>query len=73
MDISVRHKIWEMLKRYRKDRVILLTTHFMEEADILADRIGIIAQGKMSCIGSSIFLKNRFGSGYSLIIVKEQD
>ena len=42
----------------------------MDEADILGDRIGIMAKGKMTCLGSSIFLKNKFGVGYNLTIVK---
>lgn len=46
------------------DRAIVLTTHSMEEADVLGDRIAIMARGRLRCIGSSIHLKRRFGSGY---------
>jgi ATP-binding cassette subfamily A (ABC1) protein 3 len=42
----------------------------MDEADILGDRIAIMARGKISCVGSSIFLKNKFGVGYNMTIVK---
>ena len=42
LDLSARRKIWTMLKEYKKDRIILLTTHYMDEADILGDRIGIM-------------------------------
>ena len=42
----------------------------MDEADILGDRIGIMTKGKMTCLGSSIFLKNKFGVGYNLTVVK---
>jgi len=59
-----------MLKQYKKNRIILLTTHYMDEADILGDRIGIMAKGKMTCLGSSIFLKSKFGVGYNLTVVK---
>ena len=59
-----------MLKEYKKDRIILLTTHYMDEADILGDRIGIMHEGKMTCIGSPMFLKNRFGVGYVMTIEK---
>lgn len=59
-----------MLKEYKKDRIIVLTTHYMDEADILGDRIGIMNKGKMTCLGSSIFLKNKFGLGYNLTVVK---
>lgn len=60
-----------MLRAYKKDKIILLTTHYMDEADILGDRIGIMTQGKMTCLGSSMFLKNRFGVGYCMTIVKK--
>jgi ATP-binding cassette subfamily A (ABC1) protein 3 len=70
LDLSARRKIWNMLKEYKKDRIILLTTHYMDEADILGDRIGIIAKGKISCLGSSLFLKRKFGVGYNLSMIK---
>ena len=59
-----------MLKEYKKDRIILLTTHYMDEADILGDRIGIMHEGKLTCLGSSMFLKNKFGVGYVMTIEK---
>ena len=43
----------------------------MDEADILGDRIGIMASGKLTALGSSIFLKTKFGVGYNLTIVKQ--
>lgn len=48
----------------------MLTTHFMEEADTLADRIAILSEGRLRCSGSSLYLKNRFGLGYLLSIAK---
>ena len=51
-------------------RTIILSTHHMDEADILGDRIAIISHGKMCCCGSSLFLKKCFGSGYYLTLVK---
>ena len=47
MDLSARSKLWDMLKIYKKNKIILLTTHFMEEADVLADRIGIMSKGNL--------------------------
>jgi len=70
MDTSARRFIWELLKNLKSDRIIIITTHFMDEADFLGDRIGIMSDGKLACCGSSIFLKNRFGSGYNLTVVK---
>ena len=48
----------------------MLTTHFMDEADVLGDRIAIMADGRLQCVGSSLFLKNKYGVGYQLSIVK---
>jgi ATP-binding cassette subfamily A (ABC1) protein 5 len=66
MDPTSRRAVWSLLQNIKKDKVILLTTHFMDEADILADRKAILTKGKLTCIGSSLFLKNRFGLGYHL-------
>ena len=71
MDTSARRDIWEILKNFKNDKIILLTTHFMDEADYLGDRIGIMKDGKLKCVGSSVFLKNKFGAGYNLSIVKK--
>lgn len=43
----------------------------MDEADVLGDRIAIMAEGRIRCIGSPLFLKNKFGVGYNLIIAKK--
>ena len=72
LDIQARRQLWNMLRAQKKDRIILLTTHYMDEADILGDRIGIMTQGKMTVLGSSMFLKSRFGVGYCMTIVKSK-
>ena len=71
MDTSARRYIWEMLKTYKQNRIILLTTHFMDEADYLGDRIGIMAKGELIACGSSLYLKNKYGVGYVIVFVKE--
>jgi len=53
-------------------RTILLSTHHMDEADILGDRIAIISNGQLRCCGSSLFLKSTFGEGYHLMLVKKR-
>jgi ABC-type multidrug transport system ATPase subunit len=70
MDTSARRRLWEMLKNNKANRIIILTTHYMDEADILGDRIAIMAEGKVQCVGSSLFLKNNYGVGYNLVIAK---
>nr|XP_015201012.1 PREDICTED: ATP-binding cassette sub-family A member 1-like [Lepisosteus oculatus] len=70
VDPYARRGIWELLLKYKQGRTIILSTHHMDEADILGDRIAIISHGKMCCCGSSLFLKKCFGSGYYLTLVK---
>ncbi|XP_023369627.1 ATP-binding cassette sub-family A member 17-like [Otolemur garnettii] len=61
MDAISRRAIWDLLQQQKSDRTILLTTHFMEEADLLGDRIAIMANGELQCCGSSLFLKQKYG------------
>ena len=42
----------------------------MDEADVLGDRIAILTEGKMTCLGSSMFLKHKYGAGYIVTIEK---
>lgn len=71
VDPYSRRHMWSVLQNCRHGKVILLTTHFMDEADILADRKAVISKGKLRCCGSSLFLKNKFGIGYHLTLVLE--
>ncbi|XP_033029913.1 phospholipid-transporting ATPase ABCA1 [Lacerta agilis] len=71
VDPYSRRGIWELLVKYRQGRTIILSTHHMDEADILGDRIAIISHGKLCCVGSSLFLKNQLGTGYYLTLVKK--
>ncbi|EAS03348.1 ABC transporter family protein (macronuclear) [Tetrahymena thermophila SB210] len=73
MDVQARRHIWDMVKKFKQQKIIILTTHFMDEADYLGDRIGIISDGQIKCVGSNIFLKERFGNGYNFTFVKEQN
>ncbi|XP_020420066.1 ABC transporter A family member 2 isoform X2 [Prunus persica] len=64
MDPITRRHVWDVIEDAKKGRAIVLTTHSMEEADILGDKIGIMAKGRLRCIGTSIRLKSRFGTGF---------
>uniref|UniRef100_A0A3P9MSZ7 ATP-binding cassette, sub-family A (ABC1), member 1A n=1 Tax=Poecilia reticulata TaxID=8081 RepID=A0A3P9MSZ7_POERE len=70
VDPYARRGIWDLLLKYRQARTIILSTHHMDEADILGDRIAIISHGKLCCVGSSLFLKTHLGTGYYLTLVK---
>ncbi|KAJ3446745.1 abc transporter a family member 1-related [Anaeramoeba flamelloides] len=69
MDPVSRRHVWNIIEKAKKNRVILLTTHSMEEADILSDKIAIIAAGKLRCVGTSLHLKNKFGTGYRISMI----
>lgn len=48
MDPAARRSTWEMLQRFRMDRTILFTTHFMDEADVLGDRVSHFCSSRCS-------------------------
>lgn len=66
LDPLSRRKIWNLLLKVKKDRVIFITTHYMDEADIITDRKLILNHGVIRCLGSSVFLKNHFQMKYNL-------
>ncbi|CAD6342689.1 unnamed protein product [Miscanthus lutarioriparius] len=68
LDPASRKNLWKAVKSAKQDRTIILTTHSMEEADVLCDRIGIIANGSLQCIGSSKELKDRYGGSCVLTV-----
>ncbi|CAJ0941495.1 unnamed protein product, partial [Mesorhabditis belari] len=71
MDTGARQDVQRMLDIEKKNRTILFTTHYMDEAESLGDRIIIMVRGRDVASGSSQFLKRRFGTGYVLTIVME--
>jgi len=66
MDPVNRRGVWDVIEKAKKNRVVVLTTHAMEEADTLGDVISIMSRGRLHCLGTSLHLKNKFGSGYQL-------
>ncbi|KAM4843383.1 ABC-type organic anion transporter ABCA8-like [Thomomys bottae] len=66
LDPFSKHRVWNLLKERKADRVILFSTQFMDEADLLADRKVFLSKGKLKCAGSSLFLKKKWGIGYHL-------
>lgn len=71
MDILARNTVWKILKKLKAGRVIILSTHLMNEADSLADKKAILSNGSIQCCGSSLFLKSHFDVGYHLSLVLE--
>ena len=64
LDIQTRRKIWEYIRKIHKEfgMTIFLSTHYMEEADKLCDRIGIIDHGKIQAIDKPLIMKNALGN-----------
>lgn len=73
LDPESRRDLWNILLAIRKERTILLTTHSMEEADVLGDKIIIMDHGKIICEGTTFQLKKQFGSGYALKVLMQDD
>jgi ATP-binding cassette subfamily A (ABC1) protein 1 len=72
VDPYARRGIWDLLLSYKKGKTVILSTHHMDEAEILGDRIAVISDGQLQCVGSSLWMKRTFGKGY-LISVNTSD
>lgn len=66
MDVGTRRRTWEFLRTMARRSTVLLSTHFMDEADYLGSTFAIMSQGRLQCSGSTGFLKSQFGVGYVL-------
>ena len=64
LDPLSRRNIWNIIQKGHARRTVLVTTHFLDEADILADKIAIMYQGQLVCEGPGPSLKARFGGDY---------
>jgi len=68
LDPQSRRAVWKYIARLKKEKTILLTTHYLEEADFLADRIGIIDEGKIVAFGTPVELKTSMIDTHTIII-----
>ncbi|KAH0602121.1 hypothetical protein MHUMG1_01000 [Metarhizium humberi] len=68
LDPLSRRAIWEILLQQRARRSIIFTTHFLDEVDILADHIVLLAGGKIKCQGAPAQLKSQHGGGYKVLV-----
>ncbi|OCT63756.1 hypothetical protein XELAEV_18044852mg [Xenopus laevis] len=71
VDPCSRRSIWEVISKQKKDKTIILSTHHLDEAEVLSDRIAFLEQGGLKCCGSPMYLKEKFGSGYHLTLTKK--
>ncbi|KAI9353696.1 hypothetical protein BDR26DRAFT_849064 [Obelidium mucronatum] len=73
VDPVSRRRIWEIIQNQKEaNKTIIFTTHFLDEAEALADRIAILGEGMLKCVGSLWFLKKEFGAGYNLTVLLKQ-
>ncbi|EGR33847.1 hypothetical protein IMG5_034790 [Ichthyophthirius multifiliis] len=73
MDTKIRREVWKLIQEIKEGKSIILTTHSMEEAQVLSDRISILVQGELKCIGTGLNLRNEYGGGYKVqIVMKDQ-
>jgi len=68
LDPQARRAIWEYIIRLKEEKTILLTTHYMDEADFLADRIGVMDEGKIVALGTSQELKASMPEKNTMIV-----
>lgn len=75
LDVIARHELWDMINSLKGKPTIILTTHYMEEAEALSDRIGIMKNGNLLAVGTVVELKKKTGTtdfeSAFLSIVKE--
>eukprot|EP00483_Globobulimina_turgida_P000952 UN00954 len=73
MDPVSRRHMWEFISTTMAGRCVILTTHSMEECEALCNRVGIMVNGQLKCIGTAQHLKSRYGKGYQLDITLTQE
>ena len=71
MDPINRRSAWKLIKEMKQNRLLILTTHSMEEADVLSDRVCVVVDGRLSCSGSALYLKNTYGDGFRITLVSK--
>ncbi|GAB0191806.1 glucosylceramide transporter ABCA12 [Grus japonensis] len=66
-------ELYQEVKRYKNSRTIILSTHHLDEAEVLSDRIAFLEHGGLKCCGSPFYLKETFGDGYHLTLTKKKN
>ncbi|KAJ3162376.1 hypothetical protein HDU86_004856 [Geranomyces michiganensis] len=73
LDPEVRRQIWTIVQQARRGRCIVLTSHSMEEVEVLAQRVGIVSQGRLRCIGTPTHLRSRFANFVRVSLAVDND
>ena len=74
LDPQARRSVWEVIRRLADEgRTVILTTHYMEEAEALADRVAVIDHGRIAAIDTPTALMERYGSGTTVTFVTDHE
>ena len=74
LDPQARRAVWEVIRKLKKEgRTVMLTTHYLEEAEELADRVAIMNHGKIVAMGTTEELESRYGTGQRMIVKAKED
>ncbi|XP_068041307.1 ATP-binding cassette sub-family A member 13 [Anomalospiza imberbis] len=71
VDPCSRRSIWDVLLKYKAGCTLIFTTHHLDEAEVLSDRIAILQRGQLRCCGSPSYLRETYGQGHSLTLIKK--
>ncbi|NXL53580.1 ABCAD protein, partial [Podilymbus podiceps] len=71
VDPCSRRSIWDILLKYKAGCTLIFTTHHLDEAEVLSDRIAILQRGQLRCCGSPSYLRETYGQGHSLTLIKK--
>uniref|UniRef100_A0A9J8BP67 ATP-binding cassette, sub-family A (ABC1), member 12 n=1 Tax=Cyprinus carpio carpio TaxID=630221 RepID=A0A9J8BP67_CYPCA len=71
VDPCSRRSIWDIVLQHKKERTIILSTHHLDEAEVLSDRIAFLERGGLKCCGSPFYLKDKLAQGYNLTLTKK--
>uniref|UniRef100_A0A7N9AYI5 ATP-binding cassette, sub-family A (ABC1), member 12 n=1 Tax=Mastacembelus armatus TaxID=205130 RepID=A0A7N9AYI5_9TELE len=71
VDPCSRRSIWDIVIQHKKHHTIIMSTHHLDEAEVLSDRIAFLERGGLKCCGSPIYLKEKLGQGYKLTLTKK--
>ncbi|XP_034416854.1 ATP-binding cassette sub-family A member 12 isoform X2 [Cyclopterus lumpus] len=73
VDPCSRRHIWDIVIQHKKNRTIIMSTHHLDEAEVLSDRIAFLEEGGLKCCGSPFHLKDKLGQGYKLTLTKKME
>ncbi|XP_074002317.1 ATP-binding cassette sub-family A member 13 [Numenius arquata] len=71
VDPCSRRSIWDVLLKYKAGCTLIFTTHHLDEAEVLSDHIAILQHGQLRCCGSPSYLRETYGQGHSLTLIKK--